>query len=260
MKRFFFGLFLSLLLASAMPAQAGKNNAKSGSGPPQKSKNFIDWVLDFLSISYTPGTQKGPASGVANGQIWVADLRNGSTHPRSLSGSFRSPVFLAGSGDILALRGNDVVRISSADGNARKLYSVDGILKLVGAGSHDPGKVLVLLRNETGSHPRLGLLAVDAGSIIDLPYDENSSEDLEFVEELEGWSHTYGKNRVYVKRQTKEALAGTVEWTDVFVSAPGQQALNVSRCDGTNCGQPSMSADGSLLAYVKENPTDPDSR
>jgi hypothetical protein len=26
----------------------------------------------------------------------------------------------------------------------------------------------------------------------------------------------------------------------------------VSRCDGVNCGQPSLSQDGSLLVYVKE--------
>jgi hypothetical protein len=30
-----------------------------------------------------------------------------------------------------------------------------------------------------------------------------------------------------------------------------QEPVDVSRCDGTNCGQPSMSADGRLIAFVK---------
>lgn len=254
MKRCFLALFLTALFVSATQPQAGKTNTSSASSSSHKPKSFIDWVLDFLSISYTPGAQKGPASDIANGQIWIADLKSGSQHALTTSGSFRSPVFLAGGGDILALRGEDVVRIPSMGGDATKLFSVEGVLKLVGAGGHDPGKVLALLRNEAGSHPRVALLAIDTGSVSNLPYDENSSEDLQFVEELEGWTHTYGNSRVYVKRQTKETVAGTVEWSDVFVSASGRPGANVSRCDGVNCGQPSMSADGSSLVYVKENP------
>jgi len=253
-RRYLYAPIFSLLLLSPMLPQAGKADHKSTNSPPQKSKSFIDWVLDFLSISYTPGALKAPVSDLANGQIWIVDMKSGSAHPLTLSGSFRSPVFLAGSGNILALRGNDVVRIPSAGGDATKLFSADGIQKLVGTGSHDPGKVLVLLRNEASSHPKVALLTVETRAITNLPYDENSSVDLQFVEELEGWSHTYGESRVSVKRQTKEALAGTVVWSDVFVSAPGRAALNVSRCDGINCGQPSLSPDGTLLVYVKETP------
>lgn len=254
MKRSFFAVLLSVLLVSALHSQTQKNDSKSANNPPQKSKSFIDRVLDFLSISYTPGAQKGPASEIVNGQIWVADLKSGSTRPLTTSGSFRSPIFLAGSGDILALRGNDVIRIASGGGDGAKAQSIVGIVKLVGAGGSEPGKVLVLLRNESGSHPRVALLAIDTGSITNLPYDPESSEDLQFVEDLEGWSRSYGQSRVYTKRQTKESLAGTVEWSDVFLAAPGRQPLDVSQCDGVNCGQPSLSTDGNLLVYVKESP------
>jgi hypothetical protein len=254
-NRFVLALLLSVLpVVSTLHPQTQKNNPRSANSPAQKSRSFIDWVLDFLSISYTPGAQKGPTADVADGQVWVADLKNGSTHLLNAGGSFRSPVFLAGSGDVLALSGNDVVRIPSAGGDARKIGSVEGVVKLVGVGSHDPGKVLVLLRNESGSHPRVALLAIDTGSITNLPYDPNSSQDLQFVEDLEGWSRSYGESRVYVKRQSKEDLAGTVEWSDVFLDVPGRQPLNVSQCKGVNCGQPSLSQDGTLLVYVKEDP------
>ena len=144
------------------------------------------------------------------------------------------------------------MRIPSTGGEGTKLHSIDGILKLVGAGSSDPNQVLVLLRSESGSHPRVALLAINTGAITDLPYDPASSQDLQLIEDLEGWSRVSGDNRVFVKRQTREDLSGTLEWTDVFLIANDHQPVDVSRCDGVNCGQPSLSQDGSLLVYVKE--------
>jgi hypothetical protein len=255
-KRTAFVLLLSVLLGGNMCRQAQKNTSKSTISTQKKSKSFIDRVLDFLAISYTPGAQKGPAPDISNGQIWVADMESGSTRALTVNGSFRSPVFFAESADILALRGNDVVRIPSAGGEGIPLQSVPGILKLVGVGSQNSGKILVLLRNETGSHPRVALLAIDTGSITNLPYDPESSQDLQLVEHLEGWSRSYGESSVYVKRQTKETLAGTVQWSDVFLAAHSRQPVNVSRCDGRNCGQPSLSQDGNRVVYVKDNPND----
>jgi hypothetical protein len=73
------------------------------------------------------------------------------------------------------------------------------------------------------------------------------------VENLEGWTRTYGDKRIYVQRQAKQALSGTVEWSDVFLEGGGQDPVNVSRCDGADCGQPSLSADGRLLIFVKSD-------
>jgi len=112
---------------------------------------------------------------------------------------------------------------------------------------------LVLLRNTSGSHPRVGLLAVDTGAITDLAYDPASSQDLQLIEDLEGWSCVSGESRAYVKRQTKEEISGTREWTDVFLVANGQQPIDVSHCDGVNCGQPSFSQNGNRLVYIKED-------
>jgi hypothetical protein len=250
-KRSCLYLLLTVLLGSQVYPQAPKNTSKAANSAPQKPKGFIDRVIDFLHISYTPGALKSPA-GASSGQIWIANLKNNSAHLLTSSGNYRSPIFLAGSADILALRGNDIVRIPSTGAEDTKLHSVEGVLKLVGAGGSDPNQVLALLRSEGGSHPRVAFLAVDTGVATELPYDPASSQDLQLVEDLQGWSRVSGENRIFVKRQTKESFAGTLEWTDVFLIAHGQQPVDVSRCDGVNCGQPSLSQDGSLLVYVKE--------
>jgi len=84
-----------------------------------------------------------------------------------------------------------------------------------------------------------------------LPYDPASGEDLQMVEGLAGWSRTYGERHIYVQKQSKKALSGTVEWHDVFLEVDSEQPVDVSQCDGVNCGQPSLSADGHWLVFVK---------
>lgn len=252
MKARFSYLLLAVIVATPVFPQARKDSSKNTGNTSPKAKSFIDRVLEFLSISYTPGAQKGPDGDDLKGQVWIADLNGNSIRALSASGGYRSPVFVANGGDVLALRGTDVVRIPATGGDAQKLYSIDGILKLVGAGSSDPNQVLILLRNQSGNHPRVALLSIATGAITDLPYDPVSSEDLQFVEDLEGWSRAVGEKRVFVKRQTREDISGTQEWTDVFLIANNHPPVDASRCDGVNCGQPSISHDGSLLAFIKE--------
>ena len=191
-------LLLAALLVIPLYPQAQKNASKASNSTPQKPKSFIDRVLDFLSISNTPGALKGPAGEAVNGQIWIVDLKSNSAHALTSTWSYRSPIFLAGTADILALRGNDVVRIPSTGGEGTRLHSVEGILKLVGASNSDSSKILVLLRSEAGSHPRVALLSIDTGAIVDLPYDPASGQDLQLVEDLEGWSRVTGENRIFV--------------------------------------------------------------
>ena len=251
MKRTAVAVLLAALLASTAWGQAQKDASPKPKNPPPKSRSFTDRVLDFLGISYTPGSVKAPEPDIT-GQIWVADLTSGSVRALTTDANYRSPVVSGGGKEVLALRGNDVVRIPSSGGEGIKVNSGQGILKLVRAGSQDPGKVLVLLRKDGGSHPRVGLLSLDTGAVAEVRYDPQSSQDLQMVEDLEGWSPSYGETRVFVKRQTKEGIAGTVEWSDVFVLAHGQGPVDVSRCDGVNCGQPSLSPDGARLVFVKE--------
>lgn len=239
---------LLMLLISASSGLAQKNAPAS----KQKPQSFTEKVLKFLGISASPGTLKGPGDEVTSGQLWLADLQTKTTRQLTSSEGYRSPIFLAGNEDVLALRGSEVVRYPSAGGDGKSLYSVDGILKLVGASSEDAAIVLILLRAEAASgHPRIGELAVSTGKVTLLPYDPASGEDLQIVEDLAGWSRSYGERHIYVQKQSKKALSGTVEWHDVFLQVDSGPPVDVSQCDGVNCGQPSLSADRRWLVFVR---------
>jgi hypothetical protein len=70
---------------------------------------------------------------------------------------------------------------------------------------------------------------------------------------LRGWQRSYdgGQTSLYTKIETKEGLAGTVEWRDVWLKRAGRDTTNISHCDGVNCGQPSLSPNGRWVVYVK---------
>ncbi len=240
-------LLLLTLGVSGTFAQAQKSTSAS----QQKRTSFTERLLKFLGISDSPGTLKGPSDEVTSGELWVADLSARTTHALTSSGGYRSPIFLSETRELLALRGTDVMQIPAIGGEGRKLYSVDGITKLVGASSADSGTILILQRGEAGGRPRVGVLTISTGAVTPVPYNPASSQDLQMVEDLQGWSRTYGDQHVYVKRQSKQALSGTVEWSDVCLQVGSQPPLDVSQCDGVNCGQPSLSADGHWLVFVK---------
>jgi hypothetical protein len=250
-------IFLLLLTASDVHGQAKTNTAhNSPSGKKQTSTSLTEKLLKFFGISDSPSTLKGPEDEVTSGELWIVDLTSKSSHVLASGEGYRSPVFLAGSKDVLVLRGNDVVRIPFAGGEGKRLYSMDGIVKLVGSSSEEPGsgksgRVLVLLRRQSGGHQRVALLTVRTGAVTVVPYDPASSQDLQMVESLQGWSRTYGDQHLYMKRQSKQALSGTVEWSDVFLQAGNQQPVDVSQCDGAQCGQPSLSEDGRVVVFVK---------
>jgi hypothetical protein len=244
-------IFLLAIAVGDIHGQTQTQPTSTASGKRRASTSFTEKLLKFFGISDSPSTLKGPGDEVTSGELWLGDLDAKTTRALTSSAGYRSPVFLSGTKDVLALRGSDVIRISSAGGDGKKLCSVDAIIKLVASGSEDPGKVLILLRGEAGGHPRVALLAISTGAVTIVPYDSASSQDLQMVESLQGWSRTYGDQRVYVKRQTKQALSGTVEWSDVFLKVGNQEEVDVSQCAGAQCGQPSLSENGRLLVFVK---------
>lgn len=239
---------LLISLVSVSSGHAQKNAAVS---KPKQQTSFTERVLKFLGISASPGTLKGPGDGVVSGELWLADLQAKTTRQLTSSEGYRSPIFLGGSKDVLAVRGSEVIRLTSAGGAGKSLYSVDGIIKLVGGSSEDATKVLILLRGEATAHPRVAVLTISTGAVAAVPYDPTSGQDAQMVEDLTGWSRTYGDQHVYVQRQHKQALSGTVEWHDVFLQVGSQPPMDVSQCDGDNCGQPSLSLDGHWLVFVR---------
>lgn len=242
-----------LLLAFTVSDVHGQSQTKTTARAAVKqpaSTSFTEKLLKFFGISDSPSTLKGPDE-ITSGDLWLADLDSGSTRALTSGAGYRSPVFLAGTTDVLALRGSDVMQIPSGGKEGRKLCSVSAITKLLAFRSEDPRTVLILLRGDAAGRPRVGLLALGTGAVTVVPYDLTSSQDLQVVENLQGWSRTYGDKAVYVKDQTKQALSGTVAWSDVFLKAGSRQPVDISQCNGVNCGQPSLSEDGRVIVFVK---------
>jgi len=85
--------------------------AKQQEKPKPQTETFWHRVLRVSGIAESPSTLKGPGDEVEHGQIWVAEIAAGGTRKLTDGGGFRSPVFIPGGKDVLALKGPYVVRV-----------------------------------------------------------------------------------------------------------------------------------------------------
>ena len=120
---------------------------------------------------------------------------------------------------------------------------------MLGFSVRDPDKVLLLATPPGGDE--LSVLSISTGHLSRVPFDPTSRKDAELMAYLNGWGRTYPAGSLYVQRHTQETLAGVVEWQDVFFQSGNGKAVNVSRCDAANCGQPSLSSDARRVVFIK---------
>jgi hypothetical protein len=246
----------TILLAVMSVGAAAQSPRPTGPASDQKShaetekESFIHRLLRISGIAAAPSTLKGPGDDLKTGQIWVADVINETKRMLTTKGAYRSPVFMPASDDVIALQGTAVVRVSPS-GEVKKLYSIADITKLVGFSLDHPDELLMLRRDSTGQ-TRVELLILRSGKRIAVEFDPASNDDRSMVEHLQSWDRSYGDKTIYVKRESKSEVFGKIEWTDVYFKDGRRGAVNASRCDGVNCGQPSLSADGRKLVFVME--------
>ena len=216
---------------------------------PARAETFLEKILRITGVSATPSQQKAPGENMeAGGEIWLANVKTGAVRKFSASGGFRSPIFTADNRAVLAIKDGALWRLSLAGGAAEKLHEVTGLTKLVGLDRDDPDKILVMI--ERAGTPVVALLSIASGKTTEIPYDPKLSQDRKLLSHLKGWERVYGDTKIYVKAQTREGLAGTVEWYDVFLKKGDAEPVNVSRCEGANCGQPSLSGEVLFLSVV----------
>jgi hypothetical protein len=241
---------LAVALMCAVAGHAQTTTAKKTAAPQRPKETFWEWVLRFSGISASPNTLKGADDEMLAGQVWVADLASGERHKITSDGGYRSPLYFPDGNDILAVQGTYAVRISSNGKKPAKLFVIAGITKLVGFSLDNPDEVLILKEDDAG-HTLPARLSVGSGGITPLPYDPQSSRDRQMLEHLQDWQRSYGDITVYVKRESREALSGTKDVSNVFLKAPGRDPQNVSGCDAGNCVQPSLSPDGKRVLFIK---------
>ena len=111
------------------------------------------------------------------------------------------------------------------------------------------------MKKSGDDRPAVGFLSIQSGKFTKMPYDGNSPEDREMLNHLLGWKRVYGLTTVSTKPETKKVVGGiTKQWTDVYIRQGQQNPLNISKCDGQNCGQPSLSHDGRMVVYIRAYP------
>jgi hypothetical protein len=215
------------------------------------AESFFEALLRVAGISATPSQQRGDEEKNFPGDLMVVDLKENIRRRITSGGGYRSPVFEPGDKNILALKGAVLVRIPIAGGREQAMHSVPGISKLIGFDGSDQDKLLVLLDAEGNDSP-VGFLALKSGKVTALPFDRKSKEQREMLNHLKGWERVYGEVKLYPQEGTKNVMGRTIVWTDVFLQRGEEFPLNISNCDGKNCGQPSLSHDTNLVVYVAQ--------
>jgi hypothetical protein len=234
---------LSLLLAAALVLTSASSSLAAGS--------WLKRVLRIAGLSASPSQMKSAEEGPGAGDIWIAEVAQGGAHALTHDGGYGWPVFVPKSADVVAVRAGQLVRLD-AGGGVTRLGGPKNVVKLVGFDTEDADSLLLLVTPSAGGSP-IALWSLRRGTLTPLPYQAPSDEERHMLEHMRGQERTYRQGRVYLKTEAKAGMAGTIEWTDVYFKRSDAAPRNVSHCDGVACSQPSLSADGARIAFVKSS-------
>ncbi len=217
---------------------------------PVSAESLLDKLLRVSGLTATPAQMRPAGDTVEAGNIWIADLDRRTARAVTTGGGYRSPIFSPVTGSLYALNGDAIVRISLENGAAGALQKALAVVKLVGFDSKNDDEIVVLLDVDRDASP-LGIVSLNSGRITPLLHDVKNQPERAVLDQIRGQDRAYGNTIVYVQTETKQGLARTVEWTDIYVRRGTGAPQNVSACNGTNCGQPALSSDKRSLAFVK---------
>jgi len=71
------------------------------------------------------------------------------------------------------------------------------------------------------------------------------------LEHIAGQDRVYGDTNLYVKTESDAGLNRTYEWRNVYLSGATGDPRNLSGCRRVDCTQPSLSADGRAVVFIK---------
>lgn len=201
---------------------------------------FIDQVIDFLGISATPGAVKGGDEAAA-GDIWIADLATDTRFRLTQDGGYRSPVFAPSGERVLALQNDQLLAIPLDGSEPEKLAALPGVIKLIGFDKHDNNRLLLLQNIE--HRPVVAVWSLKDGERTVLPY-EPEGPDRVMLNHLYGWQRDY--DGVILNTRIDDSNK-----TNVYLKQGDAPPRNISQCVNTDCGQPSLSSDHKMVAYIK---------
>jgi len=212
--------------------------------------DWVDTVTRALGISKTPSAMKGPGDDIRDGDIEVVVLDGFGRKTLTTGGSYRSPVFVAGDVALLALEGEQLVRVPFDGGVPMWVHAVPDAVKLLGVDRSDADRVLLLIAASDGSS-EFAALSLKTGKLTRLPHVRTNKDQRRLLSHLRGEDREYEGLLLEVRTQSKPGLGGRLEWEDVFVKRGNDPSVNLSRCDGTDCRQPTLSHDGRRVTFIR---------
>ena len=216
---------------------------------PARADGLAMRVLRFLGVTASPGQMKGDAGPGGAGQIFVADLAQGTQRALAQRGQYQWPIFSLDGKSIYALeKDGSVVTLSVDAGKVLRRQKVAGLKKLVGVDRERPDELLVLRQDPSAP---VALLALSTSKVTPLPFDPQDEEQRRILSHLENEERVYGGTRVFVQTESKSAMEGTREWEEIYLQVAGVAPHAVSNCSGGNCREPALSADGQRAAYIR---------
>jgi hypothetical protein len=178
------------------------------------------------------------SDGPDRGAVWQFDIVTRTRLRVGTGSAYSWPVQGLDAGDIVALQGSQIVKISTDAEEA--LGKPSPWRKLVGVAPN--GMLIGILQLAEGAQPAL---MTREGTLTVLP-PAQSAADQERVAMLLQEDRVYSGNRRLVVARSERGGRGY----DVYYIVAGER-LNISDCGDDSCGQPALAADGRHVTYVR---------
>ena len=230
--------------ASSQPAPPQPATSQPGmtpSGLAQSGLAQVFWSgLGQINMLFKAGGSL--ASGATRGAVWRLDLTSGNRQRIGTADTLSWPVASTAGSPVFALRGRQLVRLG-ADGTEAPVGGDAAWRKLLGV--LPDGSVLGFAADEPRARP--ALLLAD-GSVHVLPAPETDADRQRKSFALQEERDYADGTRLRVHRSERGG-----QGFDIFLVKDGTQR-NLTDCGNDRCGQPSLTADGSALLYIRAEP------
>jgi hypothetical protein len=213
--------------------------------PPSSESSALAqtfWTgIDYLGLVFKAVGSLGGETD--RGQVWTVDLATGERRQISSADNLAWPVLGRDHSTIFALRGRQVVRLTSSGGGVVSIGPEADWRKLIGVDA--TGDVLGFV---AGRPPAQPALLTSKGELLLLQHPQSEKERAR-VSMLLQENLAYANGRQLTVTRSQRGGRGY----DVNL-INGDAVKNLSDCGDDVCGQPSLSPDARYVLYIRAAP------
>lgn len=241
-----------MMLACLVMAMAWVYGYSKGKADKNKKpRRWWEIVLSFSGITATPPEpQSGESDPHSGGIILIRNLMEKKTRPVSGFDGYRSPIFSFDDSQILALKGDTLVAVDTANGKDHALFPCPGLAKLVGVDAKFPEKILALKRSGPDLVP--GWISLTRKDFTAFDVQPGIPESVKMLNYLKGWRRDYGDTVVEERKSRVRINGDATDVEKVEVWAEGHYlGLEAEQGNDARHRQPSLSGSRRLLVMIR---------